>query len=98
MENEKRLDLIDRGALRKTTIELDDDCDIVDMARALVKCVREAPTVDAVQVVRCKNCKHHDEFKGEIVCDHPQWQDAEGWYIFVDADGFCYRGERSNID
>ena len=51
MANEKRLDLIDRGVLRSTIIELDDDCDIVDMARALIKCVREAPTVDAVEVV-----------------------------------------------
>lgn len=56
MENEKRLDLIDRGALRSTVIELEDDCDIVDMARALIKCVREAPTVDAVEVVPCDEC------------------------------------------
>lgn len=45
--------------------------------------IREAHTVDAVPVVRCKNCKH--EFGGScILC----------WFQKRKPDDFCSYGER----
>ena len=56
MTNEKSLDLIDRKALRSTTVDLDinpeqvSEAGVVNMARALIKLVREAPSIDAVKL------------------------------------------------
>lgn len=49
----------------------------------LCSIVDEAPTVDAVEVVRCKDCTEWDEKEQE--CKH--------WYGFR-ADNFCSYGER----
>ena len=60
------------------------------------------PTVDAVEVVRCKDCKHRGE---EIICpmcfEEPIEWDDDGYseidWILHDCthnDGFCDRGER----
>ena len=44
--------------------------------------IEEAPTVDAVEVVRCKDCKHRYE---------------DSWCEYVDDDNFyCARGERKD--
>ena len=44
------------------------------------------PTVDAVPVVRCKDCKHNSKNGGTGTCDH----------ICIDANNrwFCADGER----
>ena len=92
MAKEKRLDLIDREVLRSTKIDLDIDpeCvtdeDIVTMARALIKCVREAPTVDAVEVVHA----HWDNNGICTLCGYPIPTDSK--YDFIDKDDclFCY--------
>ena len=64
--------------------------------------IKRAPTVDAVEVVRCKDCKHwheetgwcalHSHFIGRdgMAC-HPS-QSSE-WKMF-DANDFCSYGER----
>lgn len=46
--------------------------------------LREAPTVDAVEVVRCRECKHRDGIPGQpnIVCSQ------------MHDDDFCSYGER----
>ena len=48
--------------------------------------VCEQPTIDAVSVVRCKDCKHKDGMPGQpnIVC----WQ--------MHDDDFCSYGERKD--
>ena len=46
---------------------------------------RTLPTVDAVPVVRCKDCKH---------CAHDKW--CERRTLFVFADDFCSYGERKD--
>ena len=48
--------------------------------------IAEIPTVDAVEVVRCKDCKHKDGMPGQpnIVC----WQ--------MHDDDFCSYGERKD--
>ena len=54
--------------------------------------VNKAPTIDAVEVVRCRECKYYSEKNSE--CEHERWMDAEGWNKDVDPDEFCSRGER----
>lgn len=56
--------------------------------------VEAAPTVDAVEVVRCKDCKHgqwHIDLKGlrYLVCSYPF-----GHGLIVGNHNFCSWGER----
>ena len=57
--------------------------------------LREAPTVDAVEVVRCWECKHHyweqEPCHGKTVhyCKLPHMRGVEVFKEF-----FCYYGER----
>lgn len=50
-------------------------------------CIDTAPTVDAVPVVRCKDCKYHDEGEYYIYC----------WVLKTkcpdDSEFFCKYGE-----
>lgn len=51
--------------------------------------INDAPTVDAVPVVRCKDCKHRDPQDGKCDCGHDiLWQQprSDDWY--------CADGER----
>ena len=51
----------------------------------------DAPTVDAVPVVRCKDCKWVEKGKDyEAYCNH--WK--SGLYADVKDDDFCSYGER----
>ena len=53
--------------------------------------VNKAPTVDAVPVVRCKDCKWADDMgPSGIYCNHPDGRNT----IFALPDEFCDRGER----
>ena len=93
MANEKRL--IDANALlermKKTNRYFDIKFDI-----------EEAPTVDAVEVVRCKDCKHRGDDVHCPMCfeEAIEWDDdgyTEVDYVIHDHatdDGFCDRGER----
>lgn len=49
-----------------------------------------APAVDAVEVVRCKDCKYsyHNKY-----CTNEQWKD-NGATVTIEADDFCSYGER----
>ena len=51
--------------------------------------LREAPTIDAVPVVRCRECKKHGLsvfYPDRLFClEHRR---------YVDPDGYCYLGER----
>ena len=51
--------------------------------------LREAPTVDAVEVVRCRECKHCDP--ENYHCDHPMGTAAP---LRRKPDDFCSYGER----
>ena len=88
MANEKRL--IDANALRvHRGINVGAN---LGGLRAIVleKDIRNAPTVDAVEVVRCKDCKHYyySAYAMRCVCDF----DNKEW----DKDDFCSYGERKD--
>ena len=58
-----------------------------------------APTIDAMPVVRCKDCKYHhweqEPCHGKIVyyCELPHMRDVEVFKEF-----FCYYGKRKDGD
>lgn len=89
--------LIDADALREKmyheAFEKDSDMQKWDSGcwiryRMFENAIDSAPTVDAVPVVRCKDCKYHeDEELGMVYC--PDW--VGGW---VSDDFFCKAGER----
>ena len=58
------------------------------MRIAIENYVDSIPTVDAVEVVRCKDCKYHEqEEPGMVYCPAT----VGGW---VENDWFCKGGER----
>ena len=63
---------------------------LVDDAICLID---DAPTVDAVEVVRCWECKHCDP--ENYHCDHPMGTAAP---LRREPDDFCSYGERKNGD
>lgn len=87
MANEKRR-LIDANSL---ILAIRDDAEIVGKHYARIKMhINGAPTVDAVEVVRCKDCNY---FGGHGMC-YCHAADEHGTPIFVREDDFCSYGER----
>ena len=54
--------------------------------------IKNAPTVDAVPVVRCKDCKHYEIHKPKVLenCER------NGYIIPMKPDDFCSYGERKD--
>ena len=88
--------LIDGDALEKRLEHLWNISDDSDFANKEVwHALSEAPTIDAVPVVRCKNCKHGRPYKHTkeyVACE----VDCEP--IDRDSDFFCGDGERREDD
>ena len=57
--------------------------------RKALRCIEQAPTVDAVHVVRCRECNHCDP--ENYHCDHPMGTAAP---LRRKPDDFCSYGER----
>ena len=86
--NEKRL--IDASSIKyRTERECGGHGIFYDITMALKEDIDALPTVDAVEVVRCKECKSYDP--GYIRRDHG-W--CKEWGTAVRASGFCHHGER----
>ena len=72
----------------------------------VIRMIRKQPTIDAVPVVRCRDCKKYHERLGWCN-EHSHFKDAEGefchpwesaeWKMF-DPDYFCADGERKDGD
>ena len=68
-----------------------DPLEICFSEKAVVDMLESAPTVDAVPVVRCRDCKHWH--KDTVFCGYMSYGEAServNWY----ADDFCSYGER----
>ena len=70
-------------------------CDIDDMCSE----IDVAPTVDAVEVVRCKDCKYinrkiHAKGYGCLCDAHSSNREGHERYLYVDDGDFCSYGER----
>lgn len=85
--------LIDADALKAALVPLWNCHDDSDFANKDVwRELENAPTIDAVPVIRCKYCKWCDEN-----CDtHGYWPHwfCKKWYGGTDADGYCHESER----
>ena len=101
--NEKRM--IDADALRQEIERIylkhfakSREKFVQDTFNAMFKRIDNAKTVDAVEVVRCKDCKYYcqDKING-VICRHPALDfDTECFdhWINTNPDDFCSYGER----
>ena len=62
--------------------------DIPPTREEFVRFLKKQPTVDAVPVVRCRECKKHSEANGKHYCKF--WR----MYCPDDSEFFCKAGER----
>ena len=87
--------LIDANALRdgKFTVPLQN---LFSMGwnEAIEAVMQNAPTVDAVEVVRCKNCKHYLLPQGFCSHDRHEYQTQAVWQ---EDDDFYSYGERRDV-
>ena len=98
MANEKRLILLDH-ALQAVSegYRTDMGKHDLDMIVANRKRLKAMPTVDAVEVVRCKNCKHWQHIEdGFGDCTNPRFNLPGHVDPTMELDGFCSCGERRN--
>lgn len=86
--------LIDADALREEhcndcSVDIQESCKS-DPVCASLMWVHEATTIDAVPVVRCRDCKYNSEAKA--IGEDSLWCDY--WAIDPDENDFCSYGER----
>lgn len=104
MTNEKRL--IDANAFLKDILTAGIGKTIIEYSESDIGyMIRKRPTVDAVEVVRCRECKHHrDKNEQEqqylvediLICTSPDATD-DCWNAVL-PDHFCSYGERKGSD
>lgn len=87
--------LIDADALRED-MQWCIDHDMYDKPYDYLAEIDDAPTIDAVQVVRCKNCKHWSEWENGCGSCHRS-ENGYNWFG-VDATDYCSFGERRGED
>ena len=95
MAIEKRLiDASDLGSF-SFHIECEEEGEVFERCVVDWEDIETAPTVDAVEVVRCKDCKHYDNSEGIQWChlNSKFYPGGVDWHSFPD-DGFCSYGER----
>lgn len=80
-------DLISRSALLKKQTYMFDEA-LGTSPCVLAEDIKAAPTVDAVEVARCKECKHIENRPYGRYCT--VWHGHNG----MGDDGFCNYGER----
>jgi hypothetical protein len=95
MTNEKRL--IDAEPIKKFIVDGLNNPDLKkafghDAIEILAE-IEYAPTVDAVEVVRCKDCKHFVQSEPYDPCECMKWTVKWG-VAYVNPDDFCSYGER----
>ena len=87
-----KMRLIDADALMDAFNESDRDSALAEYVfNTFIKLLYMSPTIDAVEVVRCKECKHRDP--EDKKCDCGGFERA-GCIFAVDDDYFCSFGER----
>ena len=86
------MSLINREALLSYA-DLWASCGEYYTAEDVIMMIKTAPTVDAVPVVRCRECKHCDP--ENYHCDHPMGTAAP---LRRKPDDFCSYGEKEGAD
>ena len=57
-----------------------------------LRMIMDAPTVDAVEVVRCKDCKHFVQGEPYDPCECMKWMVKWG-VAYTTPDGYCHNAE-----
>ena len=99
MANEKRL--IDVNALKSEFEWLKSVVNETskDEIQEIIQRIDNAPAVDAVEVVRCKDCKHWQHVEDGIGdCTNPRFHLPGHADPTMEQDGFCSCGERKDGD
>lgn len=69
-----------------------------DIFDAVEDALQDAPTIDAVPVIRCKDCKHRGGYNCPMYHTETSLDDLDGFDDYnvdkTDGDGFCHRGEK----
>ncbi|MBR0320020.1 MAG: hypothetical protein IIX10_03080 [Clostridia bacterium] len=80
---------IDADVMREEWLQSGENEHVYD-TNAILESIDSQPTVDAVEVVRCKDCKHRGT-EGDCPMCHD-----DDWYMIDNTtdEGFCDRGER----
>ena len=67
---------------------------------ALAVEIDQAPAIDAVEVVRCRECKHRKDTFVCPMCGESVAPEGEDWGVcdWAEDDGFCHKGERREPD
>ena len=91
--------LIDADALKRKSVPLlfptkMEPCGHIPVPvnAVVVAEIEQAPPIDAVPVVKCKDCKYGYPCGDEIVCYHPEYELAEGKWSYK-KDFFCAFGD-----
>lgn len=87
--------LIDAMRIDFDEVDISGCTDVDDIIAAVEDLIDAQPAVDAVEVVRCKDCKFYTESKNR--CDHPCMDyDVERYdqWLEMNPDDFCSYGER----
>ena len=82
--------LINANALREDWLQNGENEYVYD-TNAFLESIDKQPTVDAVEVVRCKECKYSDQYTENLVY-------CEEYQIVKVIDGFCNLGKRRDCD
>lgn len=90
--------LIDANALeqRAKVIYMDVGNVVVSKRVVTVADIYLSPTIDAVPVVHCKDCKHWGEIWAPGTTEHIKCCAWAKW--FVGGNGYCVYGERKDDD
>ena len=91
--------LIDADALVERTEILDDVFVVNWTTKKVQSLINAAPTIDAVPVVRCKDCEHNVANMETDPWDDTDYEDIVCLHWMSDGCGpndFCSRGERRN--
>lgn len=92
-------DLISREAFISTLVDevnAHNDKWFAGIVDAFIREIRKAPAVDAVDVVRCKDCKWADPCIC-VVCEEGKTVVCGKFHIHANKDGFCSYGERKEV-
>ena len=96
MANEKRLIDVNKviNSMQKCLDESPDKKHSVGYFafESIIECLKQEPTVDAVEVVRCRDCKHSWIHPCGYVYCHRDGRNA--YEMTFNLDSFCSYGER----
>ncbi len=87
--------LIDANAMREDWLENGENEYVYD-TNAVLESIDAQPTVDAVEVVRCKDCKHYKPRSQSVHWEHTVLCCARSANLKFPPEGFCSYGERKD--